>query len=126
MSSRHFLLWVCRKLNDPSNLTRTNGLGRFLELGGLGWVTIFFFYNRSSWVWVIKLQTHQTRPDPSIFNIYFKYIIYLIKNFKKPIVRHFGSYYHILYIYILIFIFKYIFYILFITKLGTHIYFVYK
>ena len=28
------------------------------------------FYSGLGWVWVIKLQTRQTRPDPPIFNIY--------------------------------------------------------
>ena len=55
--------------------TQPTGLGWFLGLGGLGWVTkIFFIY----WVGVIKLQTRQTRPDPPIINIYLKYIIYLM------------------------------------------------
>ena len=34
------------------------------RIGGLGWVTKNIFYSRSSWVWVIKLQT---RPNPPIF-----------------------------------------------------------
>ena len=34
----------------------------------VGWVGLQnFFYNGSGWVWVIKLQTRQTRPDPPIF-----------------------------------------------------------
>ena len=64
-----------------SNSTRPTGLGRFLRLGGLGWVTKFFFYSGSGWIWVIKLQTHQIRPDPPLFNIYLKYIMYLINFF---------------------------------------------
>ena len=62
-----FKLGVYRKPTDPPNMTRSDptrpvGLGRFLRLGGLGWVTKNFFYSGSSWVWVIKLQTRQTQP----------------------------------------------------------------
>ena len=63
------------------NPSRPVGLGWFLRLGGLGWVTNFFFNSGSGWIWVIKLQTRQTRPDPPLFNIYLKYIIYLINFF---------------------------------------------
>ena len=61
------------------NPTRPARLDRFLGLGGLGWVGLQKnFYSGSGWVWIIKLQTRQTRPDPPIFNIYLKYFIYLI------------------------------------------------
>ena len=72
-----------QKTHRPAKLDPTPGLGRFLRLGRLGWVTNFFFFSGLDWVWVIKLQTRQTRPDPLIFNIYLKYIIYLINFFKK-------------------------------------------
>ena len=63
--------------NPPTRQTRPDptelvGLSRFLRLGGLGYK--IFFYSGSGWVWVIKLQTRQTQPDPLIFNIYLKYI----------------------------------------------------
>ena len=48
-----------QKTHRPAkpDLTRPAELGRFLRLGGLGWVTNFFFYSGSGWIWVIKLQT---------------------------------------------------------------------
>ena len=56
------------------DLTQPAGLGRFLGLGGLGWVYKKKFNSRLGWVQVIKFQTRQnpTRPDPPI---YLKYII---------------------------------------------------
>ena len=87
---------VCRKPTDPSNPIRSNRLGQFLRLGGLGWIGLQqIFYSGSGWVWVIKLQTRQTWPDLLIFNIYLKYIIYLIIFFKSA-AGHFYIYiYHI-------------------------------
>ena len=61
---------VCRKPTDSPNPTRPTGLGYKI-----------FFYSGSGWVWVIKLQSRQTRLNPPIFNIYLKYIIYLIYFF---------------------------------------------
>ena len=59
---------TCQTQLDP---TQPAGLGRFLRLGGLGYK--IFFYSGSSWVWVIKLQTRQTQPDPPT-HPYLKYI----------------------------------------------------
>ena len=69
MNKRLMVLWlgVCKKLTNPPNSTQLAELGQFLGHGGLGWVTKFFFYSGLGWVWVIKLQTRQTRPDPPIF-----------------------------------------------------------
>ena len=58
---------------DP---TRRNG--SVFRAWWVGWGYKKKFYNEPGWVWVIKLQTRQTWPDPPIFNIYLKYIIYLI------------------------------------------------
>ena len=78
------LVEVCRKPTNPSSPTRPVGLRQFLRFGGLGWVAKNF-YSGPGWVWVIKLQTRQTRPNPPIFNIYLKYIIYLIVFFKSAV-----------------------------------------
>ena len=77
---------VCRKptnLPNPTHPTWPIGLGWFLGLDGLGWVTKKKIYSGLGWVWVIKLQTRQTQPDPPIFN----------KKILKPAIGH-------LYIYI--------------------------
>ena len=38
------------------------------QLNPLSWVGLQKkFYSGSGWVWVIKLQTRQTRPDPPIY-----------------------------------------------------------
>ena len=53
----------------------------------MGWVELQKkkIYSGLGWVWVIKLQTRQTQPDPPIFN----------KKILKPAVGH-------LYIYLII------------------------
>ena len=74
-------LGVCRKPIDPPNPIRPNTTHRVGSIFRAWWVGLGYkkkFYSGSGWVWVIKLQTRQTRPDPPIFNIYLKYIIYLI------------------------------------------------
>ena len=79
---------VCRKPIDPLNLTQPSPICRVGSVFRAWWVGLGyknFFYSGSGWVWVIKLQTYQTRPDPSIFNIYLKYIIYLIIYFKNQL-----------------------------------------
>ena len=80
-------LWwigVCRKPTNPSNPTWVNPTRQVGSVFKAWWVGLgykYFFNSGSGWVWVIKLQTCQTRPDPPIFNIYLKYIIYLIYLF---------------------------------------------
>ena len=53
----------------------------------MGWVELQKrkIYSGLGWVWVIKLQTRQTQPDPPIFN----------KKILKPAIGH-------LYIYLII------------------------
>ena len=77
--------------NRP-DLTQFVGLGQFLGLSGLGWVTIFlfflylFFYSGSGCVGSSSGHKILNLPNPTrpthIFNIYLKYIIYLIIFFK--------------------------------------------
>ena len=64
--------WYCHMqgcaANPPTrknrpDLTQHVGLGRFLGLGGLGWVTNFFFDSRSGLVWVINFKP--AKPDPT-------------------------------------------------------------
>ena len=54
----------------------THRLGRYLGIGGLGWVAKFYF--TVNWVecGLAKLQIRLTQPDPPIFDIYLKYIIW--------------------------------------------------
>ena len=65
---------TCQFCQNQLDLTQPVELSRFLGFGGLGWVTIFFFFSNSGsgWVWVIKFQIRQTWPNPPI---YLKYII---------------------------------------------------
>ena len=80
-------LWwigVCRKPTNPSNPTWFNPTRQVGSVFKAWWVGLgykYFFNSGSGWVWVIKLQTCQTLPDPPIFNIYLEYIIYLIYIF---------------------------------------------
>ena len=63
---------------SPQNMVRVKGRGVQkthrpakpdpTQPAGLGYKN--FFYSGSSWVWVIKLQTRQTRPNPP-------YLIYI-------------------------------------------------
>ena len=48
----------------------------YLGVGGLDWVAKFYF--TVSWVecGLVELQIHLIQPDPHIFNIYLKYILY--------------------------------------------------
>ena len=72
---------MCRKPTDPSNPIQPSSICRVGSVFRVWWVGLgykFFFYSRLGWVWVIKLQIRQTRPDLPIFNIYLKYIMYLI------------------------------------------------
>ena len=71
-------LRVCRKPIDLPNPTQPNSTRRVGLVFKAWWVGLGYkkiFYSGSGWVWVIKLQTRQTRPDSPIFNIYLKYII---------------------------------------------------
>ena len=45
------------------------GLGWTYMMGWVGLGYKKFFYDGLGWVWVIKLQTRQTWPNPPIFNI---------------------------------------------------------
>ena len=79
---------MCRKPTDPPNPIQPDLIRQVELVFKAWWVGLGYkknFYNGSGWVWVIKLQTHQTRPDPPIFNIYLKYIIYLITFFKLAV-----------------------------------------
>ena len=85
---------VCRKPTDPPNLTQPDLTRRIGSVFKAWWVGLGyknFFYGGSGWVWVIKLQTRQIQPEPPIFNIYLKYILYLIIFFKS-IVGHLYRY----------------------------------
>ena len=75
-------VWVC---SQPTKTDPTRRLGQFLGLGGLGYKK--FFDNGSSWVRIIKFQSHQTQPNPTyhIFNIYLKYIILPPSHFFGPL-----------------------------------------
>ena len=95
--SLQFLLGVCRKPTDSPNPIQSNPTRWVGSVFKAWWVGLGYkknFYSRSGWVWVIKLQTRQTWPDLPIFNMYLKYIIYLIIFFLKSAVGH-------LYIYII-------------------------
>ena len=69
---------MCRKPTDPSNPIHWVGSGFRAWWVGLGYK--IFFYSRSGWVWVIKLQTRQTRPDPPIFKIYYIFNNFFLKQ----------------------------------------------
>ena len=93
-------LGVCRKPTNSPNPTQPNPTRQVGSVFKAWWVGLgykIFFYSGSGWVWIIKLQTRQTRPDPPIFNIYLKYIIYLILFFKSA-VGHLYIFKYILYI----------------------------
>ena len=103
-------LGVCRKPTDPPNPIQPNLIRQVGSVFKAWWVGLGYkkkFYSESGWVWVIKLQTRQTRPDPPIFNIYLKYIIYLIIFFKLVV----GHFYIYIYIFIYLFIYLNIYYI---------------
>ena len=71
-------LGVCRKPTDSPNPTQPKPICLVGSVFKAWWIRLgykFFIYSGLGWVWVIKLQTRQTRPDPPIFNIYFKYIL---------------------------------------------------
>ena len=81
-------LGVCRKPTDLPNPTQPNTTRRVGSVFKAWWVGLSyknFFYSGLGWVWVIKLQTRQTQPDPPIFN----------KKILKPAIGH-------LYIYLII------------------------
>ena len=79
-----------QKIHRPAKPDPTHRVGSVFKAWWVGLGYQKNYYSGSGWVWVIKLQT---RPDPPIFNIYLKYILYLIILKKKSIVGH-------LYIYI--------------------------
>ena len=61
----HLLIGVCRKPTDPSNLIQPNSTRRVGSVFKVWQVGLDYkknFYSGSGWVWVIKLQTRQTRP----------------------------------------------------------------
>ena len=64
------VIFRCAQPTYQPNPTQPAKFGLFLGLGGLGWVTKFFFDSGSGWIWVIKFQTRQIRPDPPIYLIY--------------------------------------------------------
>ena len=72
---------VYKKPTNSPNPTRPEPTRRIGSVFRAWWVGLgykIFFDRGLGSVWVIKLQTCQTWPDPPIFNIYLKYIIYLI------------------------------------------------
>ena len=73
------------KTHQPTKSNLTRRVGSVFRAWWVGLGYKIFFYSGLDWVWVIKLQTRQTRPDPPIFNIYLKYIIYLIIFFKNQL-----------------------------------------
>ena len=67
---------IHQKQSSTTQPNPTHRLGRYLGVGGLGWVDKFYF--TVSWVecGLAELQIHLIQPDPHIFNIYLKYILY--------------------------------------------------
>ena len=80
----YYRIEVCKKPIDLPNPTQSNPTRRVGSVFKAWWVGLGyknFFYNGLGWVWVIKLQTRQTRLDPPT-HPYLIYIIYLIIFFK--------------------------------------------
>ena len=79
----HYLLKIkvhrgVQKTHRPAKPDPTHRVGSVFKAWWVGLGYQKNYYRGSGWVWVIKLQTRQTRPNPPIFNIYLKYILYLI------------------------------------------------
>ena len=77
-------LGVCSQPTDPPKPTWPNPTCWAGSVFRAWWVGLgykIFFDSRSGWVWVLKFQTRQTRPDPSIYLIYIFKKYYIINNF---------------------------------------------
>ena len=90
---------MCKKPIDLPNPTRPNPTRRVGSVFKAWWVVLGYnFLLRVGLGLGHKITNQQTRPDPPIFNIYLKYIIYLINFFikKSPL----GNFYIYIYIYL--------------------------
>ena len=83
---------IHQKQSSTTQPNPTHRLGRYLGVGGLDWLAKFYF--TVSWVecGLAVLQIRLTQPDPPMFDIYLKYILYSFIIYYLGLMKYQSNY----------------------------------